>query len=160
MQYIQPKRSKYKKTTKNYVQDNILDIIDIEETLLKNRYIDKFGLLSREYSPQEILIRSTDVNRTIESVECFIQGLYPKGTGPVLKSSIASNKNITYDYPAGYPKTKSEREYEKAQKFKCHDLTNGILEGKCVCDGYACILQTALQLVGLDAHYVDRPNPR
>jgi hypothetical protein len=62
----------------------------------KNRYIDKFGLLSREYSPQEILIRSTDVNRTIESVECFIQGLYPKGTGPVLKSSIASNKNITY----------------------------------------------------------------
>ena len=62
----------------------------------KNRYIDKFGLLSREYSPQEILIRSTDVNRTIESVECFIQGLYPKGTGPALKSSIASNKNITY----------------------------------------------------------------
>ena len=43
----------------------------------KNRYIDKFGLLSREYSPQEILIRSTDVNRTIESVECFIQGLDP-----------------------------------------------------------------------------------
>lgn len=69
-------------------------------------------------------------------------------------------KNITYDYPAGYPKTKSEREYEKAQKFKCHDLTNGLLEGKCVCDGYACILQAALQLVGLDAHYVDRPNPR
>ena len=41
MQYIQPKRSKYKKCTKNYVQDNILDIIDIEETLLKNRFITK-----------------------------------------------------------------------------------------------------------------------
>ena len=41
MQYIQPKRSKYKKRTKNYIQDNILDIIDIEETLSKNRYIDK-----------------------------------------------------------------------------------------------------------------------
>ena len=41
MQKIQPKRSKYKKSTKKYVQDNILDIIDIEETLLKNRFISK-----------------------------------------------------------------------------------------------------------------------
>ena len=41
MQDIEPKRSKYKKSTKRYVQDNILDIIDIEETLLKNRYISK-----------------------------------------------------------------------------------------------------------------------
>ena len=41
MQFIQPKRSKYKKSTKYYVQDNLLDIIDIEETLLKNRYITK-----------------------------------------------------------------------------------------------------------------------
>ena len=41
MQKIQPKRSKFKKSTKKYVQDNILDIIDIEETLLKNRYISK-----------------------------------------------------------------------------------------------------------------------
>ena len=41
MQNIQVKRSKYKKSTKKYVQDNILDIIDIEETLLKNRFISK-----------------------------------------------------------------------------------------------------------------------
>ena len=41
MQTIQPKRSKFKKSTKKYVQDNILDIIDIEETLLKNRFISK-----------------------------------------------------------------------------------------------------------------------
>ena len=41
MQNIQIKRSKYKKSTKKYVQDNILDIIDVEETLLKNRFISK-----------------------------------------------------------------------------------------------------------------------
>ncbi len=41
MQNIQPQRSKYKKCTKYYVQDNLLDIIDIEETLSKNRYITK-----------------------------------------------------------------------------------------------------------------------
>ena len=41
MQGIQAKRSKYKKSTRTYVQDNLLDIIDIEETLSKNRYIEK-----------------------------------------------------------------------------------------------------------------------
>ena len=41
---IQPKRSKFKKSTINYVQDNILDIIDIEETLSKNRFIEKVPL--------------------------------------------------------------------------------------------------------------------
>ena len=46
----QPKRSKYKKSTKKYVQDNILDIIDIEETLLKNRYISKVQISDFLYS--------------------------------------------------------------------------------------------------------------
>ena len=41
MESIEIKRSKYKKCTKKYVQDNILDIIDVEETLLKNRFISK-----------------------------------------------------------------------------------------------------------------------
>ena len=62
----------------------------------RKRYVKDTKLLSSEYSPQEILIRSTDVNRTIESVECFIQGLYPHGTGPVLKENIATNKGISY----------------------------------------------------------------
>ena len=50
MQFIQPNRSKFKKQTKNYVQDNILDIIDIEETLLKNRYIEKVNKQNFLYS--------------------------------------------------------------------------------------------------------------
>ena len=45
MQMIQPKRSKFKKSTINYVQDNILDIIDIEETLSKNRFIEKIHII-------------------------------------------------------------------------------------------------------------------
>ena len=50
MQNIQVKRSKYKKSTKKYVQDNILDIIDIEETLLKNRFISKVQTADFIYS--------------------------------------------------------------------------------------------------------------
>lgn len=69
-------------------------------------------------------------------------------------------KNITYDYPAAYPKTESEKEYSDAQEFNCRDLTNGLLEGKCVCAGYACILQAALQSVGIDACYISRTNSR
>ena len=62
----------------------------------RKRYIDQTKLLSKKYSPQEILIRSTDVNRTIESVECFIQGLYPHGTGYVLQDKVAHDKSISY----------------------------------------------------------------
>ena len=50
MQNIQVKRSKFKKSTKKYVQDNILDIIDIEETLLKNRFISKVQTADFIYS--------------------------------------------------------------------------------------------------------------
>ena len=41
---IQPHRSKFKKCTTKYVKDNLLDIIDISETLSKNRYIHKCPL--------------------------------------------------------------------------------------------------------------------
>ena len=41
---IQPHRSKFKKSTVTYFKDNLLDIIDISETLSKNRYIHKCPL--------------------------------------------------------------------------------------------------------------------
>ena len=62
----------------------------------RKKYVVEKKLLSEKYSPQEILIRSTDVNRTIESVECFIQGLYPHETGYVLNDKVANNKSISY----------------------------------------------------------------
>ena len=62
----------------------------------RKRYVEKFKLLSEKYNPQEIYIRSTDVNRTIESILSFIQGLYPEGTGPLINEKILNNTNITY----------------------------------------------------------------
>lgn len=86
----------------------------------RKRYMEQTKLLSEEYSPQEILIRSTDVNRTIESVECFIQGLYPHGTGPVLKENIAKNPNISYP-----PNILYKDEFEKViQEYKLNDPNN------------------------------------
>ena len=47
---IQYQRSKYKKSTETYFKDNLLDIIDISETLSKNRYIHKCPLNNFIYS--------------------------------------------------------------------------------------------------------------
>ena len=47
---IQPQRSKFKKCTATYFKDNLLDIIDISETLSKNRYIHKCPLKDFIYS--------------------------------------------------------------------------------------------------------------
>lgn len=62
---------------------------------VRKRYIEKYKLLSDKYNPQEIYIRSTDKNRTIESIESLLQGLYPDGTGPTIEGKLLET-NITY----------------------------------------------------------------
>ena len=63
---------------------------------VKKRYVDDYKLISETYNPQEIYIRSTDVNRTIESIQSFLQGLYPEGTGPTISDKVLNITNITY----------------------------------------------------------------
>ena len=38
---VEARRCKYKKVTSKYETDNVLDIIDIEDTLSKNKFIPK-----------------------------------------------------------------------------------------------------------------------
>ena len=64
----------------------------------RKRYVDKYNLLSKEYNPQEIYIRSTDVNRTIESIESLLQGLYPIGTGPDHSRVFPPNKKYYNEF--------------------------------------------------------------
>jgi len=54
------------------------------------------NLLKEKYDPNEILIKSTDSNRTIEAISSFLQGLYPNGTGEILNDNISNKKNIIY----------------------------------------------------------------
>ena len=61
---------------------------------------------------------------------------------------------LIYDYPAAYPKTPEEEEYSQKNRWTCRNLRNGLLEGKCVCAGYADILRNALGMVGIEAEYV------
>ena len=41
------------------------------------RYIQQMNFLSKTYNPHEILLISSNINRTIESAFCHLQGLYP-----------------------------------------------------------------------------------
>ena len=48
---VEARRCKYKKVTSKYETDNVLDIIDIEDTLSKNKFIPKAPILSSSQSP-------------------------------------------------------------------------------------------------------------
>ena len=85
----------------------------------RKRYMDKYNLLSKEYNPQEIFIRSTDVNRTIESIESFLQGLYPPGTGPIINEKLT--KDLSRTYP---PNVKYLNEFKEISDF--YNLTDNI----------------------------------
>ena len=62
-------------------------------------------------------------------------------------------QSIVYDTPAAYPKTDEEIQYCEDVVNTCRNLKNGLLEGKCVCAGYADILRNALAMVGIESQY-------
>lgn len=68
-------------------------------TKIRKKYIEEHKFLSPNFKNGEILVMSTDVNRTLESVYSHLQGVYPPGTGPVLDPTQIKNshiKNPTY----------------------------------------------------------------
>ena len=92
MQFIQPKRSKYKKCTKNYAQDNPLDIIDIEETLLKNRYISKVqksDFIYNKFIPKYESLKTLSQNKPI-----LLKSLSKDKLLPIKESKSPTKNNI------------------------------------------------------------------
>ena len=75
---------------------------------VRKRYREKYNFLSDQYNPQEIYIRSTDRNRTIESIYSYLQGLYPKYTGPNISEKVYNNKSIIFP-----PNKKYHSEFDK-----------------------------------------------
>jgi hypothetical protein len=51
----------------------------------RERYVDE-KILGTHYDPETIEVYSSAVNRTIESAESQLTGLFPMGTGPKLTS--------------------------------------------------------------------------
>lgn len=94
-----------------------------------------------------------------EKIEELVEDINPTSTEKEKFAEVYKRvcENIVYDTPAAYPKNKDEEEYERKQVANCRNLKNGLLEGKCVCAGYADILRNALSLVGVEAKYISGP---
>jgi hypothetical protein len=48
------------------------------------RYIDKNHLLPPAYTSDSMYVRASDIDRTLQSAECTLLGLYPLGQGPMM----------------------------------------------------------------------------
>lgn len=52
--------------------------------IIRKEYIEDKKFISPEYNNQEFLARSTDKDRSYETSNAYLMGLYPSGTGPKL----------------------------------------------------------------------------
>ena len=60
----------------------------------RKRYAEEYGLISPKYIPDEVLMISTDVNRTIQSGYSELLGLYPPGEGGAEPLTKGMERNI------------------------------------------------------------------
>ncbi len=67
----------------------------ISGTELRKRYVNDYKLLPEDFETKTLYVRSTDFNRTLQSAESLLYGLYLPGTGPLLKSKTAA---LPYKY--------------------------------------------------------------
>lgn len=81
---------------------------------MRKRYIEQNQLLSQNFNHSELYVRSTDVNRTIMSVQSHLMGLYPLGTGS--------------KFPNDYPLDRAIPPYQT--KYDIQDLGFSVLPGR------------------------------
>ena len=78
------------------IEDRELDTFSVGEGILtpegmrqryllgrrnRQRYVEEWNLISDEYTPGEVYMQSTNVNRTMQSGYSELMGLYPPGAG-------------------------------------------------------------------------------
>ena len=67
--------------------------------LLRKRYIEEMKLLEPNYINDSIYTVSSDTNRTIQSAESLLTGLYPPGTGPKLENGKPALPDLIQTIP-------------------------------------------------------------
>lgn len=60
----------------------------------RQRYTEKYHFLNPEYTPGEVYVQSTDVNRTIASGYSELMGLYPPTQGGALGLTAAERASL------------------------------------------------------------------
>lgn len=49
---------------------------------LRHKYVDELGFISGSYMPREIYVRASNTDRSLQSAQLLMLGLFPLGTGP------------------------------------------------------------------------------
>ena len=49
---------------------------------LRRKYVDELGFISGSYQPSEIYVRGSNTDRSLQSAQLLMLGLFPLGTGP------------------------------------------------------------------------------
>ena len=86
----------------------------------RKKYINK--LLPEYYNPNNIYIKSTDNNHTIESVYSFLQGLFPYGYGQNFSELNINKDDITYPPNIKY----KEKFKEILKEYNLENNTNAL----------------------------------
>jgi lysosomal acid phosphatase len=68
-------------------------------TELRERYVVKNKILPEHFDTNLLYVRSSDVNRTLQSAESLLCGLYPPGTGPALADKRPALPNFYQPIP-------------------------------------------------------------
>jgi lysosomal acid phosphatase len=61
---------------------------------LRTRYVDT-GLIRGNFTRRDVAVRSTQYDRTLDTAQSVVQGLYPPGTGPTLPASYGVGPALT-----------------------------------------------------------------
>ncbi|CAD8084805.1 unnamed protein product [Paramecium sonneborni] len=82
---------------------------------LRQRYIIDFPLLSPTFNENEIYIESSDVNRTLQSAYCNLQGMYPEG--PIVPHFEGENASLLLPPNEGATVPKDIKDYALPNKI-------------------------------------------
>ncbi|CDW71215.1 major acid phosphatase map (histidine-acid phosphatase) [Stylonychia lemnae] len=83
--------------------------------LNRDRYIDQYGLIDKDYNPKQILITSTNYLRTIQSSYSEMMGLYPPHS--FTKSKLSEGENQSLKSGKGLPKLARSSKQEDIERL-------------------------------------------
>jgi len=61
---------------------------------MRQRYVHKLALISQEFDPSEVVVKSSGKQRVVESAISFINGLYPQTEGDLIIENIYNHDSL------------------------------------------------------------------
>ena len=141
---------------------NDLSIHEAEElkSLMATKGLQLAGvqIIDPHHQTRESQTRSYPIDEYIEIrkvLDILVSGIDPSEPD-IDKFAVIYQRlmdSVTYDFDGTDDKLKTHADMIKYASLydTCRNLRNGLLDGKCVCAGYADLLRNALSLVGIDA---------